>query len=55
MALPIGMICRAWITVEGEKVFAKDHGKRAFCFFPKPKEGQEMPIAQTKKDPSDKK
>jgi len=45
MAMPIGMVCRAWITINGEKIFAKDYGKKAFCFFPKKKSGP-------KKDPS---
>ena len=35
MAYPIGMICRASITVGGVTIYAKDYGKRAFCFFPK--------------------
>ncbi len=34
MAIPNGMICRAWITKDGERIFAKDYGKKAFCWFP---------------------
>ena len=34
MPIPIGMVCRASITVGGVKIYAKDYGKRAFCFFP---------------------
>jgi len=34
MSLPIGMICRPWITIHGERIYAKDYGKKAFCFFP---------------------
>lgn len=34
-------IYRAWITVDGERIYAKDHGKRAFRFWvgqtPEPK------------------
>lgn len=29
-----GMICRAWITRNGERVYARDHNLKAFCFFP---------------------
>ena len=52
MPIPTGMVCRAWITINGERVYAKDHGKRAFCFFPSKKEkGDEilMPIEEIKK------
>lgn len=34
MPLPFGMVCRAWITVDGVRLFARDYGKKAFCFFP---------------------
>ena len=26
-------IYRAWITINGERVYARDHGKRAFRFW----------------------
>ncbi|MFC4403341.1 hypothetical protein [Gracilibacillus xinjiangensis] len=26
------MICRPWITVKGRRIYAKDVGKKAFCF-----------------------
>jgi hypothetical protein len=26
------MICRPWITVKGERIFAKDRGLKAFCW-----------------------
>lgn len=29
-----GMICRPWITVHGERIFARSYGKKAFCFYP---------------------
>lgn len=32
-SLPPGMICRPYITVDGEKIWAKDYGLKAFCFF----------------------
>jgi len=34
MPIPIGMICRAWITISGVRYYASDYGLRAFCFFP---------------------
>jgi len=34
---PKGMICRKWITKDGIKIFAKDYGKKAFCFVPSKK------------------
>ena len=37
MPIPVGMICRPYITVDGQKIWAKDYGKRAFCFFPSTK------------------
>lgn len=28
------LICRPWITLKnGVRIYAKDHGKRAFCFY----------------------
>jgi len=32
--LPVGMICRATRTVNGVKIYARDYGLRAFCWFP---------------------
>ncbi|MFA5128583.1 MAG: hypothetical protein WC445_01300 [Patescibacteria group bacterium] len=30
----MAMICRPWITLRnGVRIYAKDHGKRAFCFY----------------------
>lgn len=40
MSIPIGMVCRACITINGEKRYARDYGKKAFCFYPS-KEGKE--------------
>jgi len=39
---PIGMICRPWVTINGERIYAKDYGKRAFCFIPRNK--KELPL-----------
>lgn len=42
--IPIGMVCRAWITSpDGTRIYAKDYGKRAFCFFPRKKKGKKKP------------
>ncbi len=40
MPIPVGMICRPYITVDGQKIWAKDYGKKAFCFFPSLKKGK---------------
>lgn len=37
MALPAGMVCRAWVTINGTKRYARDYKRKAFCFFPKGK------------------
>jgi len=37
MPIPVGMICRATITINGVTYRAKDYGKKAFCFFPSQK------------------
>ena len=34
MQLPTGIVCRAWITIKGVRYYARDYGKKAFCFFP---------------------
>lgn len=36
--IPNGMICRASRTLpDGTKIYARDYGKRAFCFYPRGK------------------
>jgi hypothetical protein len=35
MPIPTGMVCRASITIKGVTYYAKDYGKKAFCWFPK--------------------
>jgi hypothetical protein len=44
MAIPIGMVCRASITVGGVKIYARDYGKRAFCFFPGSRKEKELAL-----------
>lgn len=48
MALPTGMICRASITVNGEKIYAVDYGLKAFCFYPSANKNGNDPLVQTK-------
>ena len=51
MPIPIGMICRAYITIDGQRIYAKDYGKKAFCFFPssnKKKAEKKKPEASVK-------
>lgn len=43
MAYIQGMICRPWITIHGVRIYAKDYGKRAFCFFPRGQGRKEPP------------
>ncbi len=26
-------ICRAWVTKNGERIYARDQGLKAFCFY----------------------
>lgn len=33
-------IFRAWITVKGERIYAKNYGKRAFRIYVGPKKGR---------------
>ena len=47
MTIPTGMICRAWITIDGDRIYAKDYGKRAFCFFPSKKKQKDASASQT--------
>jgi hypothetical protein len=37
----IMLICRPYITVKGRRIFAKDVGKKAFCWEVTPEEHQE--------------
>jgi len=30
------MICRPYITVKGRRLYARDYGKKAFCFLGSP-------------------
>tara|TARA_B100000508_G_C11369744_1_gene233112 strand:+ start:516 stop:656 length:141 start_codon:yes stop_codon:yes gene_type:complete len=41
------MVCRAWITKDGERIYAKDYGKKAFCWFPSKETKAKAPTVVT--------